>query len=625
MATPDQATVEKVLQLRTHELMALWAPIVTSAKLAYWDDHKSITNGRAVLAYMKWSSYSIISQFVGLMKSDQNAEIDISSMHFVLISVSWLIVCVGLAEARQMVLLSTQDNGQLGYWPDRDEEYPIDPKIWIARPTQIESGIEYKDFQNLMTRFKYSPGDPLEHIALEEIAPQGKGRKGKNVTRSQSTKNANTDSPAVSETVAGDTPPDNENEVSVIVAEDQNKVSTNCMVSKEVKTNNDTAFVQVAVEGLMDTVKGKERERREDSEDLYSTEMPATIGIKSRTVIPIEEEKRFETAERESGNGAEVNEKCLANDVVYIGDKPITRNMESHKRQVEDVQRRPFGERAEVEIMVKDIVKVEDVERWVSVEAKTNEERSSTEDSSEEEDDIHNNGSGDEEESVEGSSDNTEDESDGASDSDCEGLNEHEQEARKRLKRYGGLPAIQVNSSRLDAGRASRLHEQEWRVVEKVNEKAKNDELCLPVWVHGVTFTEYMKQAAVRYALMGSVGRAAHDLAELKKMNQYYKDVIVEMINLKNRNEKMMLEIEEERAQAIENERIYETALRELRGSSVSVSKARMSRITCAAAGLAVEAHGNNSSGKSKKKRALVVDRDMPLFGTKSKKLKGGK
>ena len=36
MATSDQATVEKVLQLRTHELMALRAPIVNPAKLAYW-------------------------------------------------------------------------------------------------------------------------------------------------------------------------------------------------------------------------------------------------------------------------------------------------------------------------------------------------------------------------------------------------------------------------------------------------------------------------------------------------------------------------------------------------------------------------------------------------------------
>lgn len=81
---PDVITLEKVLQLKPHELMALWAPIVTSAKLAYWDDHKSVTNGRAVLAYMKWSSYSIISQFVGLMKSDQNAEMDISGKSGVL-------------------------------------------------------------------------------------------------------------------------------------------------------------------------------------------------------------------------------------------------------------------------------------------------------------------------------------------------------------------------------------------------------------------------------------------------------------------------------------------------------------------------------------------------------------
>ena len=145
---------------------------------------------------------------------------------------------MGLAEARQMVLLSTQDSGQLGYWPDRNEEYPIDPKIWIAKHTYIENGIEYKDFQNLMTRFKYSPDDPLEYITLEEITPKGKGRKGKNITRSQSAKNTNTDSPAVSETVTGDTPPDNEKKVSVIVVEDQNKAGTDCIVSKEVKTNH---------------------------------------------------------------------------------------------------------------------------------------------------------------------------------------------------------------------------------------------------------------------------------------------------------------------------------------------------------------------------------------------------
>lgn len=53
MAPPDHDTLERALQLRPFELMALWAPIVTSAKLAYWDDHKSVTNGRAVLDFMK--------------------------------------------------------------------------------------------------------------------------------------------------------------------------------------------------------------------------------------------------------------------------------------------------------------------------------------------------------------------------------------------------------------------------------------------------------------------------------------------------------------------------------------------------------------------------------------------
>lgn len=78
MASPNHDLLEKALHLKPYELMALWAPIITSAKLAYWDDHKSVTNGRAVIAFMKWSSYSIISQFVGLMKSEMNAEMDIS-------------------------------------------------------------------------------------------------------------------------------------------------------------------------------------------------------------------------------------------------------------------------------------------------------------------------------------------------------------------------------------------------------------------------------------------------------------------------------------------------------------------------------------------------------------------
>lgn len=60
VSVPDHDTLERVLQRKRYELMALWAPIVTSARVAYWDDHKSISNGRALLAYMKWSSYSII-------------------------------------------------------------------------------------------------------------------------------------------------------------------------------------------------------------------------------------------------------------------------------------------------------------------------------------------------------------------------------------------------------------------------------------------------------------------------------------------------------------------------------------------------------------------------------------
>ena len=53
--------------------------------------------------------------------------------------VSKIMLLVCLAEACEIVLLSSQDSGQLNYWPDKGEEYPVDPKVWIAKLNHIES------------------------------------------------------------------------------------------------------------------------------------------------------------------------------------------------------------------------------------------------------------------------------------------------------------------------------------------------------------------------------------------------------------------------------------------------------------------------------------------------------
>ena len=527
---------------------------------------------------------------------------------------------MGLAEARQMVLLSTQDSGQLGYWPVKDEDYPIDPKAWIAKPTHIENGIEYKDFQNLMSRFKYTPGDPLEFINLDEIPPKGRGgRKPKRTSVPEVPKKP--ESPIVSDTVFEDTPP--VNSVSAVVMEGLNQFGTNSM-SKEFNATGNSEVAQVVAENREES----------DSDDIYSgaVKMVAKNEARSTTVVSVEGGNGDKCSEGlGKGDGKWVGEYS-GKDVVYIADTPVVPHVD-HKKLTQEDPKKALGEITETEMhgvvkefkdsvkgknAVREVVKVDEIGSagtWLKVESKG--EEMSEEESSGEEDDE----SGDDAESGDDSENSTESESEESS-SGIDELNEDEEEARKRLKRYGGFPVVQATSSRLDVGRVSRLNEQEFRVVERVNEKAKKDELYLPVWIHGITFTEYMKQAAVRYALMGSVGRAAHDLAELKKMNQYYKEVIVEMVNLKTRNEKTMLEIEEERAKAVENERVYELALQEMRGSSMSVSSARTSRISSAS--LAVEAQGSSST-KPKRKRGLVVDREMPLFGTKTKKLKAGK
>lgn len=105
-------------------------------------------------------------------------------------------------------------------------------------------------------------------------------------------------------------------------------------------------------------------------------------------------------------------------------------------------------------------------------------------------------------------------------------------------------------------------------------------------------------------------------------MNQYYKGISVEMLNLVTRNEKKMLEIENQRAKAIENERLYQFALQKVRESSEAVSQAQESNATSAASAVDAQA---NSSRKSKKKRALAGDQNLGMFGPRAKKLKEDK
>lgn len=587
-----------------------------------------------------------------------------------------------------MVFLSTQDCGQLNYWPGKDQDYPIDSKGWVARPVHIDAGTGWGDFKNLMTRFKYTPGDLLEIIVLDEEPVPVKGRKrGK-----KGNKGTPGGSPALSQTVSADTPNGSE------TLKDQNKVGSkvggNEGVGKEVHlnhggnnggtqgTSNDKTFDQSHHHGAdqdkiqhrADQKAGTEHAADSDPEGLYSIGQPkgTTYAPERRnsapppqtSANPPEARGRSGTMDTPSSSvelvggrvgpepsgrvvvtkhddGCDVITRVEVNQVAGGGghatnaghhatnaEQQILEQQRMEQKQGEQQQRLMWLKRNE-DANQRSISKGGVYVKQEEVHAGSIPVDESTDEDSEDEEagvSASDDGSESEDEDTDGE---TEEGSNNGEDDSDEDLDDNEREIRARLNRYGGMPSIPGTSSRLDVCLSSRLQEQEWREVERLNEKAKKAELTLPVWVEGVTFTEYMKQAAVRYALMGSVGRAGHDLAELKKMNLTYKEVIVEMVNRTARNEKLMLEIEAERAKAIENERVYELALEGMRGSSVTVSSARMSQLTSVGSRMTAEGtghnHGHGSGQKSKKKRTHVADRDMPLFGAKAKKAKVGK
>ncbi|RPB21898.1 hypothetical protein L211DRAFT_851116 [Terfezia boudieri ATCC MYA-4762] len=487
VSVPDQETLEKVLQLRPHELMAIWAPIVTTAKLGYWNDHKSVSNGRAVLAYMKWSSYFMICQFVGLIKSDQNAEIDIN------------------AEARQIVLFSMQDSRQLNYWPDKDEDYPIDPKVWIAHPTHIEYGTGYKDFKNLIARFKYTPGDSLDLIVLDKPLKERPCQRGKRLTPSQHNEN----SPPLSEMVSGDTLNDKDTSG---VANGHHKGRANLSFSKELNSNNDKRVVQI--EGVINDSRNMRTNEKEnalavdsDPEDLYSVP-PAGLattpnkivlpkgGGRSATIESIGKELNVKNGEigssfgeRGQGRvGLEPSGNVVSIDTAGAGISPFGEGEEEGEGEgvveEEGQNHDARGGVVELEIVGKAVcgevnleqkkVALKDSSTIKGVVVKEEEVTPAPvgiEDSTDE-DSVYEGAAGDDSDDgddsdKEHSDGGTEEDSDDdEGESDTNDLDEYEKGIRKRLNRYGRLPSIPGLSTRLDVSHLSRLQEQEWREVE---------------------------------------------------------------------------------------------------------------------------------------------------------------
>lgn len=582
VGAPDHETLEKVLQLKPYELVALWAPIVSAAKLGYWDDHKSITNGRAVIAYMKWSSYSIISQFAGLMKSELNAEMDIS------------------AEARQLVLLSTQDSGQLNYWPDKDRDYPADSTAWIACPTHLASGMANKDFKNLMLRFKYTPGDPLEQVALEGT-PKGRGRKGRrSVTASAVTKGTPVGSETTSETVCGDT-----SEMMVLEEErgtagGLNKVVANTVVSHEVSTNDKEVSEETPSIGV-----------EIFDEPGMPQGNPEDLGERCTIVGPVEVYKGAHEPHdinEKAGSGGQKALEMVERDV-FGGEARgavVEVNLEKKREMVKECNVEPH-----VKAAIKEVVMLEQV--GVPKKIKVEEEEISELECSEEE-----SGEDDESGSQEGDSDE-EDDSEvevSNSDSDSDGNDENQKELRRRLKRYGGLPAIPKKSIRLEAAANSRLVQKEWKDVERIDSKNKKELLAL---ANSIRDLIAMKTDSEHYVSLGALARGAHNLTELKKVNKAYKQIIIAAVQGKKENETMMKDIEAERVKAVENDRLYELAMLGLRESSGALSKDREDMITSSLTVLA-QASGSGE-GKVAKTKKRKVDRGM-LFGPIAKKLK---
>ena len=455
----------------------------------------------------------------------------------------------------------------------------------------IDSGTESKDFKNLMLRFKYTPGDPLDQVGSEETPKRGVRKSTKSVIAQAVEKLG---SQTGSETLAGDTPETAEEVTPKENKEGQNKdkVGANAFVSMNVNVN-DKEVIAMSEQKADGSVEVADQQLEHES---VRENRPITVG-------PPE---------------VHVENRVMGNDVREVAELEAKGVLEQKGEVVMDLTGSVKGDSAiKGQNAVKETIKLEQsaiIPMVFRVEDELSEEESS------EGDDVED-GSGvsDEAESDDDSEDDSEDSSD--TDTNSDDADENARELRKRLKRYGGLPVIPKKSSKLEAAVKSRLVQKELKEVEAIDVKAKKDQSSIAQGI--INIAASMKQEARRYSELGPAGRGAHVLAELKKLNQAYKEIIVSAVKGKRDNEIMMVKVEEERTTASENDKIYELAMQDKRESSTALSNGQKALIAISSTLLAqTSKSGEGKSGKSKKRK---VDRDMPLFRTKSKKAKGGK
>lgn len=65
-------------------------------------------------------------------------------------------------------------------------------------------------------------------------------------------------------------------------------------------------------------------------------------------------------------------------------------------------------------------------------------------------------------------------------------------------------------------------------------------------------------------------------MTELNKVNQCYKQIIVDAVKLKKENETRMMYVEAERVMSTENDRVYDLAMQEKNESSTLLSQGRV-------------------------------------------------
>ena len=140
------------------------------------------------------------------------------------------------------------------------------------------------------------------------------------------------------------------------------------------------------------------------------------------------------------------------------------------------------------------------------------------------------------------------------------------------FNRYCGDPAVLRISSRFDVVVHASVNAEAYFELDLLNENEKSYMKEFPNWIRLLDGRLYDLDeddpVAIRYARLGIVVWAAYDLAKLHSLNKWYQFKILKMLDATRRNEELMKEMEEQRYEAIENEKFYMKARSEFRSSN---------------------------------------------------------